>query len=77
MRKVDDYLKNAQECRTLARNMAPGEQRDQLLNMAETWELLAHERRRELEKQNPDELSDPTSRGAPADAPAASPESQG
>jgi hypothetical protein len=52
MRKIDDYLKHAQECRTLARNMAPGEQRDQLLNMAETWELLAQERRRELEKRN-------------------------
>jgi hypothetical protein len=51
MRKVEDYMKHAQECRTLARNMAPGEQRDQLLNMAQTWELLAQERRHELEKQ--------------------------
>ena len=44
MRKTADYLKHAQECRVLARNSAKGEQREQLLVMAQTWERLAEER---------------------------------
>ena len=48
MRKIQDYLKHAEECRLLARKTAPGEHRDQLLNMAQTWEALAAERDREI-----------------------------
>jgi hypothetical protein len=44
MRKTADYLKHAEECRLLARTAAKGEQRDQLLIMAQTWERLAQER---------------------------------
>ena len=48
MQKANDYLKHANECRALAKQMENGQQRDQLLKMAETWEVLAAERRRTL-----------------------------
>jgi hypothetical protein len=35
-----DYLKHAEECRSLAR-MAPADQQPGLIQMAETWEKLA------------------------------------
>src|SRR5688500_3146670 len=44
MRKVEDYKKHAQECRTMARNTTNEEQRRGLLQMAETWEGLARDR---------------------------------
>jgi hypothetical protein len=45
MHKASDYRLNAEECRKLARSLgASGEQRDQLLRMAQTWEALAKER---------------------------------
>ena len=71
MRKIEDYIRHAQECRTLARTTAPSEHREQLLNMAQTWELLAQERRRELEKQG----VVPVSSEEMEDAATASPES--
>jgi hypothetical protein len=51
MRKAADYRRHAEECRILARNMAPGEQRDLLLNMAQTWESLASDRERDFAKR--------------------------
>ena len=44
MRKTADYRRHAEECRALARSAAKGEQREQLLIMAQTWEKLAEER---------------------------------
>jgi hypothetical protein len=44
MRKASEYRQNARECRQLAAGMPPGEKRDQLLQMAATWEQLAEER---------------------------------
>jgi hypothetical protein len=44
MKKASEYLKHAEECRALARRMENGEQRDQLLKMAETWDQLAQQR---------------------------------
>jgi hypothetical protein len=44
MKKASEYRLHAEECRTLARGMNAGEQRDQLLDMANTWEQLATER---------------------------------
>ena len=44
MKKAEEYRQNAKECRDLTRGMEAGEQRDQLLEMAETWERLAEER---------------------------------
>ena len=39
MDTVQGYRKHAEECRSLAKQMKPGEQREQLLKMAETWRL--------------------------------------
>ena len=43
MKKASEYRQHAEECRTLAKQMQ-GEQRDQLLEMARTWDRLADER---------------------------------
>ena len=48
MKKTDEYLQHAKDCRRLAKQMEGGEQRDQLIKMAETWEVLAIERERTL-----------------------------
>ena len=53
MKKTEDYLKHAQECRGLAKQIESGQQRDQLLKMAETWEVLAAERER-LQRHTPE-----------------------
>ena len=43
MKKASEYRQHAEECRTLASQMK-GEQREQLLEMARTWDKLADER---------------------------------
>ncbi len=48
MKKTDEYIQHAKDCRRLAKQMENGEQRDQLIKMAETWEVLARERERTL-----------------------------
>ena len=48
MKIVAEYTKHAAECRALAKNMPHGDSRDQLLEMAKTWEVLARERERTL-----------------------------
>ena len=44
MKKASEYRLHATECRSLANAMDQGDQRDQLLEMAATWERLAEER---------------------------------
>jgi hypothetical protein len=44
MKKAEEYRQHAKECRDLTRGLDAGPQRDQLLQMAETWERLAEER---------------------------------
>ena len=44
MKKASEYRLHAEECRQLASRMDSGEQRDQLLTMAHTWDRLAEER---------------------------------
>ena len=51
MNKVSDYRKHAEECRSMADRNPNEEHRKMLLNMAETWEMLAEERLRKLAKQ--------------------------
>jgi hypothetical protein len=51
MKKASEYREHAEECRRLATTM-DGEQRDQLLQMAENWDLLAGERARFVAKEN-------------------------
>ncbi len=52
MKKASEYRQHAEECRVLARGIQ-GEQRDQLLEMAATWDKLAAERS-ELIRKHPD-----------------------
>ena len=56
MKKTDEYLKHAKDCRGLAKQMESGEQRDQLTKMAETWEVLARERERTLRNRGEEPL---------------------
>ena len=44
MKKEIQYRHQAKECRRLAKQMALGDHRDQLLKIAETWDKLADER---------------------------------
>ena len=53
MKKASEYRQHAEECRALAHGMADGEQRDQLLEMAATWDKLAEDRS-ELVRRHPD-----------------------
>lgn len=46
MKKASEFQEHARECLALAEGMKPGEHRDQLLRMAETWESLARDRAR-------------------------------
>jgi hypothetical protein len=48
VRKVEDYLQHAAECRQLAAATANDEHRQMLLEMAKTWESLAHDRVEQL-----------------------------
>ncbi|HZA93220.1 MAG TPA: hypothetical protein VE420_11390 [Gemmatimonadales bacterium] len=44
MKTAAEYRKHAEECRVLAKQMSEGEQRNQLLEMAKTWDHLARDR---------------------------------
>ncbi len=44
MKTASEYRKHAQECRVLAQQVPAGEQRNQLLEMARTWDRLAEDR---------------------------------
>jgi len=41
LRSRAEYLKNAEQCRRLARTLKTQEQQDALFHMAATWEKLA------------------------------------
>ena len=53
MKKASEYRQHADECRTLAGRMDVGEHRDQLLEMAATWDRLANERA-DMVKRHPE-----------------------
>jgi hypothetical protein len=57
LKKLEDYLKHAAECRAMARTAAAAYQQ-QLINMAETWEQLAAARKRQLEKKGKTDADD-------------------
>ena len=48
MKIASEYREHAEECRKLARGMAEGDARQQLLLMAETWDRLAEDREARL-----------------------------
>jgi hypothetical protein len=59
MRRVEDYRKNAKDCRDLAAKM-PAEARSQLLEFARHWDDLAEERERYLANRGLTDEPDPT-----------------
>jgi hypothetical protein len=44
MKTAAEYRQQAEECRTLARQLIEGERRNQLLKMAKTWDSRAEAR---------------------------------
>jgi hypothetical protein len=50
LKTAAEYKNYADECRALAKQMPQGEQRNQLLQMAETWDTLATEREQLLRR---------------------------
>jgi len=51
MKPVEDYLRNADECRKLSEKAGTPEQRRIIETIMETWEKLAEQRRRLLERK--------------------------
>ncbi len=49
MRKIAEYRQHAAECRSLAAAMGAHEHREQLLEMAATWDQMAAERERSVQ----------------------------
>ena len=47
---IRDYLRHADECEVLARKATSADQRQMILDMAETWRLLAKQREKTLRK---------------------------
>jgi hypothetical protein len=67
MKTAAEYRKHAEECRVLARQVHEGEQCNQLLEMARTWDNLAKDREKLI--QNHPELDtskSPTKAHAPS-----------
>jgi hypothetical protein len=50
VKKASEYRQHAKECRALAQQVTEGEQRNQLLEMARTWDALAADRDRMSQK---------------------------
>jgi len=48
VKKVSEYRKHVEECKALLRGARTPEERQMLLNMAETWESLAVAREKKL-----------------------------
>ena len=53
MKKASEYRQHAEECRALAWTTPVGKQRDQRLEMAASWDILAVERS-ELVRRHPE-----------------------
>jgi hypothetical protein len=51
MKKVSEYEAHAEECRRLASQMKDPAHKQQLIDMAEAWEMLAKARAKQL-RQN-------------------------
>jgi hypothetical protein len=51
VKKLDEYVRHAAECREMARTAQPA-QRQQLQQMAGTWDQLAEARRQQMRKQS-------------------------
>jgi hypothetical protein len=51
VKKASEYRQHAEECRALAKQVPEGPQRDQLLEMAKTWDALAGDRGRSVQNR--------------------------
>ena len=51
MRKVDEYRRHAEDCRKLASSVATEEAKQQLLQMADTWDNLAKSREEQIARK--------------------------
>jgi hypothetical protein len=56
MRKVSEYEAHAAECRKMAATTSNPLHKQQLTDMAQAWEMLAEERRKQLAKRGASEL---------------------
>jgi hypothetical protein len=67
MKTAAEYRKHAEECRVLAKQVPEGEHREQLLEMARTWDNLAKDRE-QLVRNHPelDTAKNPTRAHAPS-----------
>jgi hypothetical protein len=50
MRKITEYEEHAQICRKMAARANKPEHKQQLIDMAQAWEMLGRERLRQLER---------------------------
>jgi hypothetical protein len=66
MKTAAEYRKHAEECRVLAKQMPEGEQRNQLLEMAQTWDNLAKEREQLVRKHPELDTSKPSAQRQPS-----------
>jgi hypothetical protein len=51
----EEYEENAAECRRLAAQMKDPKLKKQFVDMADTWDRLARERRQGIVENNPDQ----------------------
>lgn len=51
MKTVHEYIRHAEECEALAKKTTSPEQREMFSKMAETWRMLAEQRRQRLTKK--------------------------
>lgn len=58
MRRVDDYRKNAQDCRDLAVKM-PAEVANHLRQLASEWDKIADQRQRYLTQRASEQFEEP------------------
>lgn len=52
MKKASEYRMHARECRALALQLQDGQHKQQLLDMADTWDSLAEEREKKAFKES-------------------------
>jgi hypothetical protein len=68
MSKSVEYRRYADECRSLAEKLKPGEGRAQLLDIAAAWDSLAKEHERRFDHGAAGLIHDPLLRSSPSRA---------
>jgi hypothetical protein len=61
LEKVINYQRHAAECRLLASHARNPKEQQMLLDMGDSWEILARDRERLLAKKSTDDFNGPTS----------------